>query len=287
MAAGKSNIYGFSLVELSIVLVILGLLTGGILTGQNLIRAAELRSVITEFQAYQTAAQTFRDKYFALPGDMTNATAFWGIAAGTTGNDATCLAAVQSTVATCNGDGNGVIGKYSIIDNEEMLLWKHLANAGLIEGSYSGTLAPAGGVTSPFVSYLTHIAPGWNTPLSKVHRAHWWAGNRGGANVYIQKFYGNYVSVSASPYYGNALQLFDTALQPISNSDSGPLQPQEAWGIDKKIDDGRPGSGKVEALRGGSAADAGKCLTHADPALAEYDLDDSGNCSLVFPNAFN
>ena len=49
----------FSLVELSIVLVILGLLTGGILAGQNLIRAAELRSVITEFKTYQTAVMTF------------------------------------------------------------------------------------------------------------------------------------------------------------------------------------------------------------------------------------
>jgi prepilin-type N-terminal cleavage/methylation domain-containing protein len=47
---------GFSLIELSIVLVILGLLTGGILTGQNLIRAAELRSITTQHQGYQTAA---------------------------------------------------------------------------------------------------------------------------------------------------------------------------------------------------------------------------------------
>ena len=69
---------GFSLVELSIVLVILGLLTGGILTGQSLIRAAELRSVTTEFQKYQTAMMTFRDRYMALPGDMRNATAFLG-----------------------------------------------------------------------------------------------------------------------------------------------------------------------------------------------------------------
>jgi len=72
----------FSLVELSIVLVILGLLTGGVLTGQNLIRAAELRAVTTEFNAYQTAANTFKDKYFAIPGDMTNATDFWGSAGG-------------------------------------------------------------------------------------------------------------------------------------------------------------------------------------------------------------
>ena len=68
----------FSLVELSIVLVILGLLVGGILTGQSLIRAAELRSVTTEFSQYQTAVMTFRDKYFAIPGDMKNARDFWG-----------------------------------------------------------------------------------------------------------------------------------------------------------------------------------------------------------------
>jgi prepilin-type N-terminal cleavage/methylation domain-containing protein len=58
---------GFSLVELSIVLVILGLLTGGILTGQNLIRAAELRSAVTELQRHQASTQSFRDKYFAIP----------------------------------------------------------------------------------------------------------------------------------------------------------------------------------------------------------------------------
>lgn len=56
---------GFSLVELSIVLVILGLLTGGILAGQSLIRAAELRAVSTEYSRYATAVQSFRDKYFA------------------------------------------------------------------------------------------------------------------------------------------------------------------------------------------------------------------------------
>ena len=60
----------FSLVELSIVLVILGLLVGGVLSGQALIQAAQLRAVSEEYTKYTTAALTFRDKYLATPGDM-------------------------------------------------------------------------------------------------------------------------------------------------------------------------------------------------------------------------
>mgnify|MGYP001100732306 CR=1 FL=1 len=67
---------GFSLVELSIVLVILGLLVGGILGGKSLIKAAELRSISTEQAQWNTAIKAFRDKYFMLPGDMNNATSF-------------------------------------------------------------------------------------------------------------------------------------------------------------------------------------------------------------------
>jgi prepilin-type N-terminal cleavage/methylation domain-containing protein len=96
---------GFTLVELAIVLVILGLLVGGVITGQNLIRAAELRSVTVEFAQYQSAVLQFRDRYRALPGDMNNATLFWGAAA-------TCpptSAAPLTTQATCNGNGNGQI----------------------------------------------------------------------------------------------------------------------------------------------------------------------------------
>ena len=56
---------GFSLVELSIVLVILGLLVGGVLSGQSLIRASELRKYTTSADKYKTAILSFRDKYFA------------------------------------------------------------------------------------------------------------------------------------------------------------------------------------------------------------------------------
>lgn len=122
----------FSLVELSIVLVILGLLTGGILAGQSLIRAAELRSVSSEMSRYSTAIYTFRDKYFALPGDMANAFAFWGATAGCTNVN------VNTDTAGCNGNGDGFVISGSNDLGESSRAWQHLALAGLIEGTYSG-----------------------------------------------------------------------------------------------------------------------------------------------------
>jgi prepilin-type N-terminal cleavage/methylation domain-containing protein len=61
---------GFTLVELSIVLVIIGLIIGGVLVGQDMIKAAEIRSTVSQIQSYDTAANTFRDKYEYVPGDV-------------------------------------------------------------------------------------------------------------------------------------------------------------------------------------------------------------------------
>ena len=66
---------GFTLIELSIVLVIIGLIVGGVLVGQNLIAAATVRAQITQIEKYNQAVNTFYGKYQALPGDMNVATA--------------------------------------------------------------------------------------------------------------------------------------------------------------------------------------------------------------------
>src|ERR1700746_416796 len=66
---------GFTLIELSIVLVIIGLIVGGVLVGQDLIRAAEVRATISQIEKYNTAVNTFRGKYNALPGDLNAAAA--------------------------------------------------------------------------------------------------------------------------------------------------------------------------------------------------------------------
>lgn len=123
----------FSLVELSIVLVILGLLVGGILSGQALIKGAAMRSYIKQHDQYYTAAMNFRDKYFGLPGDITNATSFWGQAAA----PLACLNTASTDARTCNGDGDGQL-YVSASSYEYMRAWQQMANAGLIEGKYDG-----------------------------------------------------------------------------------------------------------------------------------------------------
>ena len=211
---------GFSLVELSTVLVILGLLTGGILAGQNLIRAAELRSVVKEYQNYQAAVMTFRDKYFAIPGDISNATDFWGAA--------TCPTAAGTGTATCNGNGDGKINDAAAGAQfgEKFTFWQHLANAGLLEGSYTGMAGPDG---------IQDGDVGVNIARSRISNAGWYVSiiNTGDAYNYNIDF-GTHLVFGKQASGNNAAA-------------NKALTPEELWNVDTKIDDGKPGRGKLIA----------------------------------------
>ena len=256
--------HAFSLVELSIVLVILGLLTGGVLTGQSLIRAAELRSITTDYSSFQTAVMSFRDRYFAIPGDMPNATDFWGIRAGsgsTTGSDETCMAKREEYEGTCNGNQDGWISPnstewptYPI--GERFLFWQHLSKAGLINGNFTG----AYNTGSPTESLE-------NSPAGKLSGSFWTVtGNTYNPAQY--SFTG--AKVGTNVFY---LRTFGDAYKVLT--------PEEAWNIDKKIDDGKPGTGTAYTNRPGWTA-MPNCATNDDAATAEYNLSYSSNaCSLL------
>lgn len=256
---------GFSLVELSIVLVILGLLTGGILAGQSLIRASELRAATSEFSRYRAAVLTFRDKYFASPGDMPNAVKFWQAQAGGTANgvDATCaaLTAPATGAPTCNGDGDGTIGNTPFGEYYEWYrAWQHLANAGLVEGNYAGV--------SIGINQYTSVI-GRNIPKSRLSNAGWtmrglWPYYAGDANF----FAGNY----------NTMLMFGA---PVANDwNNGPvLKAEEAWNIDTKLDDGLPHLGNV---RGYKNAFQSNCVVATNDAYALSNT--SIGCSVMFLN---
>ena len=127
----KRGSNGFTLVEIAIVLVIIGLLLGGVLKGQELITNARVRNLISQQDGIKAAFFGFEDRYRAVPGDYSQADI--NINCGAT----PCLA----------GNGNGRIqaGTGGAI-HEEILAWQHLNAAGFLLGSYSMANS---GVTAP------------------------------------------------------------------------------------------------------------------------------------------
>jgi prepilin-type N-terminal cleavage/methylation domain-containing protein len=259
-----SSKHAFSLVELSIVLVILGLLIGGILSGQALIRASELRSVTTEYTRYITATQTFRDKYFALPGDMTNATAFWDAAHAT---PATCVTTAGTGTQTCNGNGDGAINWSTAGSNETFRFWQHLANAGLIEGTYDG-------ISHGINPYGASSA---NSPTGKLSSSLWYVDNTPTfADMYrFSATYNNYFNFGAIRPGGDPIN-------PI-------FKPEEMWNIDTKIDDGKPATGKLVVVAFPAGLSACTTTVSNNPATlsADYLLSATSlTCAAYFRQAF-
>src|ERR1035438_8612722 len=111
---------GFTLIEIAIVLVIIGLIVGGVLVGQNLIAAATVRAQITQIEKYNTAVNTFRGKYNALPGDMQ-------------ATQAAQLGFTPRIGLVGRGDGNGLIeGGYAtgvVPCGETVMIWNDLSTA--------------------------------------------------------------------------------------------------------------------------------------------------------------
>ena len=258
---------GFTLVELSIVLVILGLLVGGVLTGQSLIHAAELRSISTQYSGYVTAANTFRDKYMAIPGDMTNATAYWGPAAA----GAACKTTIGTGTQTCNGDGDGKLSDdVNPNSDEPFRFWQHLANAGMVEGSYTGVKDGSNDGS----------ASSKNSPKAKLGTGLWkpmdWMTLSGGASGWL--FDGN---------YNNSLNL--GAYQAEAGPVAMLLKPEDVYNVDAKMDDGRPATGKVGPMSALIGVDPNHCTNAANGSSmdANYNLQNQAIvCALMFRNVF-
>jgi prepilin-type N-terminal cleavage/methylation domain-containing protein len=121
----------FTLIELSIVLVIIGLVIGGITTGSSLIKQAQMKAVVNEINMFKTAINTFQIQFNSLPGDMNNATAFW--------YNATTCPGTTGTAGSCNGNNNGLIEVTGHTTSDEgVRAWQHLTLAEVLPGSYTG-----------------------------------------------------------------------------------------------------------------------------------------------------
>ena len=116
---------GFTLVEIAIVLVIIGLLLGGVLKGQELINSAKVKNFAQDFRTIPLFIYGYQDKFKALPGDDSNVAGHLG------------SAATQATTPS-GSQGNGVIdGNWdaATLTDESMLFWQHVRLANLAAGS--------------------------------------------------------------------------------------------------------------------------------------------------------
>jgi prepilin-type N-terminal cleavage/methylation domain-containing protein len=280
MAQGESR-NGFTLIELSIVLVIVGLIVGGILVGQDLIKAAETRAQISQIEKYNQAVDTFRSKFQAIPGDMAASTANqFGFYTG-----GGCIGG-----AAGYRDGNGLIDGWAgpnVVQGggETELFWVDISSAiagNLIEGSFPNS----GGQT--IVCYAGNSAVMNTTPGTSFIGNYLPTAKIGHGNfIYVYE-------INGFNWYGLSAVTSDGCCGGFWSSPNIPVL--QAYNIDKKIDDGLPSTGAVLAtyLNGNNiVANAPNAATDTTTSCYNttsntYSLSTSadygahGNCALSF-----
>lgn len=259
---------GFTLVELAIVMTIIGLLIGGILKGQELMENARVTSTVAQVKSYEAAITTFRDAYNAMPGDMPN----------TINRLPGCTAACEP-VAGAGNAGNGIVGPAgwgaggfiaqitaaqagaapAAVAAETQLFWVHLLKADLIAGVTDSPLRAGG-----------QLAWGDSHPAGRIGGgfvAGFGDGSRGPGNP------------GALPGVTGAVVALvqNIGVTPGIVAGQNPLTPARAAQIDRRIDDGRPGTGYVQAY--GVAASCFGAVVAA-PEYVEATV--SKDCGLMF-----
>jgi len=237
---------GFTLIEVSIVLVIIGLIIGGVLVGRDLISAAEVRATISQIEKYQTSARTFQAKYGYLPGDMPDPYASqFGFSSRLqypgSGNGDGIIQGCDFSYSPQCGSGAVNIGVI-IAQGETSGFWVDLSKAKLIDlgltfsytNSNSGLPDPLTYTSSP--QSLSDIFP-----KAKI-----------GQNNYVALWSGGYNTNSPDGMNYFAITAFDPdngiSISGTLNLLTPGLTVSQAYNIDKKTDDGLPQSGSVNAI---------------------------------------
>lgn len=219
-------IKGFTLVEISIVLVIIGMLIGGILVAQDLVHAAELRATVSQFEAFDAGVTTFRLKFNSLPGDMPNASDF--------GFDPTSNGNGDGYVGLCNSSPGCIwsVGNQTALEHEHIDFWYQLSFANvlrdhLVSYAMAGPPSPLG-VVSPRVKITSSgsMTSGWG--------------------ILSEAMYSISAGSGRVPAHSFVLGGGDARVTIVT---AGVFVPADMWAIDSKIDDGLPLAGKVRGWR--------------------------------------
>jgi len=228
----------FTLVELAIVLVIIGLLAGGVLVGKDLIKAAEIRSQVSQIEKLQISVNTFKVKYGGLPGDLlaTEASQF-GIFSS------------QDGAVRARGDGNGILesggygcmisaGLTNCLYGEFLILFRQLSDTNLIDGKYANDTDLCDYTPRPKYSTTLQEIEKY-IPRSKIGKSSFiTSSSYNGINYFSLSGFVSLGLGNCNGYYGSI----------GSYAAQNPLSAYEAYSIDIKTDDGKPNSGTTKAV---------------------------------------
>ena len=247
---------GFSLVEMSVVIVIIGLLVASVTAGGNLLRSMRIKSITALTEDYKGALVQFSSTYQGLPGDLINASQFFDATSLPTSSEGSCD---NSALPSFNGDGDDEIAP----GDESTLANLHLSLAELTKKTYCGVWGGAYEV-------------GVNAIESKAAK---------GAAMRV-------VCCGDTDYsrdlpMKNHFEFF--APSPLASGErEGVLSPVEARNLDVKIDDGNPDTGFIAAggKFDGSGYDKSGCYENESES-ASYATDASGandptGCRMMF-----
>jgi prepilin-type N-terminal cleavage/methylation domain-containing protein len=221
---------GYTLVELAIVLVIIGLIIGGILMGRDLLATAAMQAEITQIQQFNTAVNMFTVKYNYLPGDIpASVVTQLGFTAAPTRAGTPGRGNGNGLIEGYNGSGSQVFPEAQT--GETAFFWEDLTtNSGLVQGAFNQA-------TDTEEGWNIWEAPQGRMPTAKV-----------GSGVYVYVYSNNGVNYFGLSYV-NAVWLLAGGLdfgEAGWNNTPG-VSVSQAFAIDQKIDDGLPQSGNVTA----------------------------------------